>query len=746
LSTPAPAGRREPRLDPTELAASAMVTLLTVTTAIGFCRLFPDWAFLRPMLAVVVGTHAAATALRVLRVPGWLAVPAGLLIILELIAVVYYRDTIRWMLPSGETIDALRSDLRLVWEQFPSAVAPVPSEGSFAVAAAICLALCGLVADGFAFRAEGRAEAVVPTGLVFVFTAALGADRNRIAVSALWLATALATIAVLRFTHGRGDAVWVGRRRRTVGTLIPLAVVVAATAGIGAAVAAPLLPGAGEEALLDTRGRSDVTSVVSPLVDIRTRLVNRANLLLFTVDSPSPEYWRVSGLAEFDGTQWTPSDEDLTPASGQLTAPEPAVSPIALVHRVTIAEMTGNFLPVAYGPFRTRSPGLWWAPQSETLVVPDAGYSSGDAFDLVSGISRPTAEQLQEATVNGAPEGSLQLPGDLPDEVTELARQVTAGAATPYDEARALQDWFRSQFAYDLSVQAGHSNDAMRNFLRIRRGYCEQFAGTFAAMARAIGLPARVAVGYTPGEQRSAGRFYVAGRYSHAWAEVWFDGYGWVRFEPTPGRGAPGDENHTGVAAAQDPGDAGAGAADEAAPATTGPAVSVTVPNAGLDPELGTTTPVAGLGGSGRGDAGGSVLAWVMVAIGVGVFAWLVVVPRLARRLAARRGSTDERVSAAWQRSCQLLEMAGAPPVGGMTPTEFADEAERSTGVDRRVTAEVAGYVVRAVYSPDPIEDRAAARCEHLQLEIHELVRARLPWRQRLREHLDPREARWLHI
>lgn len=74
-------------------------------------------------------------------------------------------------------------------------------------------------------------------------------------------------------------------------------------------------------------------------------------------------------------------------------------------------------------------------------------------------------------------------------------------------------------------------------FLAQRRGYCEQFAGTYAAFARAVGLPSRVVVGYTPGELRDDGRYYVQGKHAHAWPEIYFDGVGWVPFEPTPGRG-----------------------------------------------------------------------------------------------------------------------------------------------------------------------------------------------------------------
>ncbi|HVE19683.1 MAG TPA: hypothetical protein VNB52_11380, partial [Ilumatobacteraceae bacterium] len=83
-------------------------------------------------------------------------------------------------------------------------------------AATTALALCAWLADSFAFRAFGRAEAVVPTGVVFVFTSALGVDRNRIFVAALWVGAAILTIAALRMAHTRDDSAWMGKRRQSL--------------------------------------------------------------------------------------------------------------------------------------------------------------------------------------------------------------------------------------------------------------------------------------------------------------------------------------------------------------------------------------------------------------------------------------------------------------------------------------------------------------------------------------------------
>jgi transglutaminase-like putative cysteine protease len=134
--------------------------------------------------------------------------------------------------------------------------------------------------------------------------------------------------------------------------------------------------------------------------------------------------------------------------------------------------------------------------------------------------------------------------------LADQARLITAGVSTRYEQAIALQNWFRG-FAYDLSFSAGHSQSAMVEFVAQRRGYCEQFAGTYAALARVVGLPSRVAVGFTEGEQGADGRYYVRGKHAHAWPEIYFEGIGWVPFEPTPGRGNPATPEYTGVPAAQ---------------------------------------------------------------------------------------------------------------------------------------------------------------------------------------------------
>ena len=213
--------------------------------------------------------------------------------------------------------------------------------------------------------------------------------------------------------------------------------------------------------------------------------------------------------------------------------------------------------------------------ETSTLVTVDSELELGDVIDVVSASPRFDPAVLAAATATDAGDPIfLDVPDDLPDVVAATAAQVTAGSTSAYDSALLLQGWFRTEFEYSLEVQSGHGNNAIENFLRDRIGYCEQFAGTYAAMMRTLGIPARVAVGFTSGTQTEPGVYSVLGKNAHAWPEVWFDGVGWVAFEPTPGRGAPGAENYTGLEPQQDTSGADASPGDVATvdvPATTVP-------------------------------------------------------------------------------------------------------------------------------------------------------------------------------
>ena len=122
----------------------------------------------------------------------------------------------------------------------------------------------------------------------------------------------------------------------------------------------------------------------------------------------------------------------------------------------------------------------------------------------------------------------------------EQAKRLRAGARTPYGAVVAIETWLRSTggFVYDEQPPPTGGVPPLAHFVtQGKRGYCQHFAGAMALMLRFLGIPARVAAGFTSGTKEDGG-WTVTDRNAHAWVEVWFDGYGWMPFDPTPGRGS----------------------------------------------------------------------------------------------------------------------------------------------------------------------------------------------------------------
>jgi transglutaminase-like putative cysteine protease len=261
----------------------------------------------------------------------------------------------------------------------------------------------------------------------------------------------------------------------------------------------------------------------------------------------------VTALDDFDGSTWRVSPHTLAASEPPPLGSAPGADGDTIIQTFDITGLGGDLLPAAFSPVGVDGPdGITFDAETSSLLVA-SGRTDGLRYSVQSVLPHYDIARLRAA--DGQPTGAfaeryLSLPVDFPAELADQARAITAGASTPYDRAIALQNWFRG-FTYDLSFSAGVSDTAMKEFLTQRRGYCEQFAGTFAALARVLGMPSRVAIGFTPGELRDDGRYHVQGKHAHAWPEIYFDGVGWVAFEPTPGRGNPVAEQYTGVAAAQ---------------------------------------------------------------------------------------------------------------------------------------------------------------------------------------------------
>lgn len=182
-------------------------------------------------------------------------------------------------------------------------------------------------------------------------------------------------------------------------------------------------------------------------------------------------------------------------------------------------------------------------PPDVVSVVSKDQVKARGSYTAVSWVSVATPQELNETTTaypGWVLDRYLQLPANLPDRVGRLAQQVTRNAITPFEKATALESYLHESFTYDKEIEAPPpSVDGVDYFLfETKTGYSDYYASAMVVMSRAVGLPARLVVGFAPGKFDPANdQFIVRGADSHAWAEVYFPGYGWIEFEPTPGKG-----------------------------------------------------------------------------------------------------------------------------------------------------------------------------------------------------------------
>jgi hypothetical protein len=189
--------------------------------------------------------------------------------------------------------------------------------------------------------------------------------------------------------------------------------------------------------------------------------------------------------------------------------------------------------------------------ERHTIAVPDEDLDPGFTYRVESRVVEPTYEQLdRDFDYSGEQyRRDLQLPESTPTEIIDLAKAIVrrADAQTTLEKVLAVQHYLTDPlvFTYDSTIPEGDSSDALMRFLfETHRGFCQQFAAAMAVLMRSLGIPARVAVGFTSGTYDDAiESFEVSTQNAHSWVEVEFPGYGWVPFEPTPTRFNPVTEN-----------------------------------------------------------------------------------------------------------------------------------------------------------------------------------------------------------
>ncbi|CAN5129325.1 DUF3488 and transglutaminase-like domain-containing protein [soil metagenome] len=752
VSTPVESSPPAPWL---QAAAEIALTLLTVAGVVGLTRLFDDTSFLLPVLLFAVGGHALAAACRRRGVAPGLVAALAVGILVGGIPLVLLPETTRFGIPTATTLSQAGQELGDALVTFRDVVAPAPLVPGFVLVAAMAVWVIAMVSDAAAFRAGARVEAVVPATTLFVFGAALGSPGGRIFLTAVFLAALILYWLTQRLlAHARTANRMTSDTGSGPRSLLRSGAVLGATAVMAAVIVGPFLPGADASAVIPWRaGERDGTGsrvTVSPLVDIRSRMVDQSDVEVFAVASDVRSYWRLTSLEIFDGRIWS-SRGQYQEVDGSLPDPPNGEGGAAetSVQDYQIAALSSIWLPAAYRPVAIAGTDARYDPDSGSLLTEEE-TASGLSYRVESEVRALGSAELARAPTAAPAEVAetySALPPDFSQAVMVEAARITGGAETPYQRARLLQDYFRSgTFAYDLAIAPGHAGDDLERFLfETRRGYCEQFAGAFAAMARSIGLPARVAVGFTPGEQDAEGTFRVRGLNAHAWPEVFLSGYGWVAFEPTPGRGIPGAEAYTGLPEQQ------ATPADPITATTRPSAEAGASPSSVPDGQQAPGTP-------GSPDASdpeaepegrGTVSPWLirvvlvvaLLAAALGLWWGALELLRRRRRSRRRAGATTpaEQVLVTWAEVGETLATLGSPPRRWETPIEYAQRAGGTTGVDHRLLNALAGVTTAAGYGPGGVGADVAERATQVGANVEHQVDAQLDAMSKLRRALDPR-------
>jgi transglutaminase-like putative cysteine protease len=316
--------------------------------------------------------------------------------------------------------------------------------------------------------------------------------------------------------------------------------------------------------------------------------------------------------------------------------------------------------------------------------------------------------------------------------LVQLANRITADAKTPAAKAAAIQAYLRSnQFTYSTEPLPGSGYEALQNFLlQDRRGYCEQFASAMAMMARVVGIPSRVSVGFLPGERDEQG-WKVSIRDMHAWPELYFANYGWVRFEPTPASvtgAAPSWTVQNSDSSESDP------SANPSSDATANEVSPGTAPSVGPSEQPNVPGQSAGPG-------------WSRTLIGTSIALVLLAILAAPATIRVRRrsgrlngsGPAEEQVEAAWAEIRDtVLDYGGSWPEG--SPRAIGDEMsnllddEESDSMSR-----VATLVERSRYARRFDQGGAVTELPAMTSEIRRGVAAPADFRHRLMALLFPR-------
>ena len=530
------------------------------------------------------------------RTPRFLVPVIQLVVLVELISLSFLKDTLRFgIVPWRETAIEFNQQMVNAMDSINRFSAPLPPDEHLTLFASSVIAAAGLLIHLVAVQLRQAAWA----GLLLLTMYTVPAATVHGGLPALLFIPPAVGYIVLLSAEGRTRLSRWGRRISGVSHLDAAEPIEASALGqagrrIGITVVAlaallpallPALPegviGNGLSGSGTGTGIGATISASDPMLDMGKNLKRGDNVTALTYSGGPANgvYLRLTALDLFDGRTWriSPRAEGRKISDDALSQPPGFTGDLSKVPQVKMKiEVTRNFrsqfAPVPY-PLRTISLQKNWRYDATALdVVSSNGQVvGGQDYSLSYYDLQPTSEQLSDAINAGEPDRyTSEVPSNTPKDIKALAAAVTAGSnGNHLAEAAKLQSWFRSgEFTYSTATGGASGMRALTAFLTDNKtGYCEQFATGMALMARILGIPARVGIGFLPGQPDKDGKHVVKMHDMHAWPELYFQGVGWVNFEPTPSARVATTPNWTSPAA---PGSNGPTTAPSTAPVTPG--------------------------------------------------------------------------------------------------------------------------------------------------------------------------------
>ena len=520
--------------------------------------------------AIVVAGVGAATRRR--------AIPAALCLLAALIAELLYLNVVvasaqSWagLVPTGASMHHLQVLYHQAMAETSKFAPPVPPRAGILFLTVAGIGLVAVLTDLLAVRLHRPAIAGLPLLVLFCVPLTTDARPGAVGGTLVFCAGMVGYLGLLS-ADGR-------HRLRLWGRLIhpwqddadsqgpdvrPLA---AAGRRIGSAavvlaLALPLLvPGLKAHRLFpgDGNGKGGGgnhgrISFPKPLDLLNTDLRETHPVSVLTYHTPdgTPPYLQVYVLGNLTTNAWTMGDLPATTAltrRGYLpgvpgmagTTPGPLVREWINLGNNLANRGNISYLPLPYAARQVKvNGGSNWRIDGTTLSVLSPSVKlAGLHYQVLAKDVNPLPQQLRGTpNVDASSNAYLSVPAPYrTPKIRKLARDITAGRNTAYGKAVAIQAWFTTpgRFTYSLKVPATQSPAALIQFLtKSKTGYCQQFAFAMAVLARLVGIPSRVVVGYTQGSFIGNDNWQVKTSDAHAWPELFFPGAGWLRFEPTP--------------------------------------------------------------------------------------------------------------------------------------------------------------------------------------------------------------------